>query len=158
MGLSGLAYNNHFTLLTSIDSSINIHPGIMIFGVIAGLLISEKLEFMESAKIFNRFRISRIIIATLYPGIFLISYGITSNLNNVRIAGSILIAISALLFFYFVIGPYSHGYSLIKLISGVSVISLALLAILNDLKIITGSTSMAVLALSFPIYYIIGEI
>ena len=47
IGLSALAGNNGFTLNQGMASDIAFHPDLMVFGVIGGLLVTEKLELME---------------------------------------------------------------------------------------------------------------
>ena len=59
IGISALAINNGYNISTSIASGILFHPDLMVFGVVGGLLITEKLELMEKFQLFKGIPISR---------------------------------------------------------------------------------------------------
>lgn len=157
IGLSGLAQNNGFVLSNGIASKIDVHPDIMVFGVIGGLLITEKLAIMENFKIFGKIRISRLIIPFLFIGVFLTSIGISVNILYTREFGLFLVGFAFLLFLYFTGSKRNHGISAIKQVFSASIFAMVLSPISNFNHVITGNTEFSYLVLLFPVIYVLAE-
>ena len=75
IGFSALALSSGYRANPSLAYDVLFHPDIMIFGVLGGLLITEKLESMKKFRILNSFRISRPTIFFLFSGIAVVSIG-----------------------------------------------------------------------------------
>ena len=73
LGASKLAQQHGFTIDTALAGYIHVHPVIMVFGVVGGLLISEKLEMMGKFKILGRVPISYPIVASMISGVTILS-------------------------------------------------------------------------------------
>lgn len=157
IGISALAGNNGYANNTSLSSDIMFHPDIMIFGVLGGLLITEKLASMEGFRIFNRFRISRVTILSLYTGVVLTSLGIIYDNYYFRYFGLGLVVTAALLFFHYVTSPKSHGQTGIRWVFGAAVAAIVLTALTNSEVNIPLSVQLTYLGLLFPIIYILAE-
>jgi hypothetical protein len=157
LGASKLAQQHGFTIDTVLAGYIHVHPVIMVFGVVGGLLISEKLEMMGKFKILGEIPISYPIVASMISGVTILSVTYYTIFQDLRFVGAALIATAGLLFMWFMISRRNPGSTDIKFIMGVSLLALALGAISVSFKPATSSPSVALLMLSFPILYIFGE-
>ena len=157
LGASKLAQQHGFTIDTALAGYIHVHPVIMVFGVVGGLLISEKLEMMGKFKILGRVPISYPIVASMISGVTILSMTYYTIFQALRFIGSALIATAGLLFMWFMISRRNPGSADIKFIMGISLLALALGAISVSFKSATSSPSVALLMLSFPVIYIFGE-
>ena len=157
IGLSALAGNNGFTLNQGMASDIAFHPDLMVFGVIGGLLVTEKLELMEKFTIAGKLRISRLTVLFLFSGVFIASLGILAGYGPARIAGLVLVVLTSLLFMYYMTSSRNPGMADIKKVFGAAVLALALSAAANISHFITDSTELSYLALLFPVIYVMAE-
>lgn len=157
IGLAALAENNGFVLSISWASRINVHPDIMVFGVIGGLLIAEKIEIMENFRIFGKIRISRLVVPFLFVGVFLTSIGILQNVLYIRGSGLFLTGFAFVLFLYFMGSKRSHGIPAIKQVFSAAILAMVLSPISNLNHIITGNTEFSYLVLLFPVIYVLAE-
>ncbi len=157
IGLSALAGNNGFPSYTALSSDLSFHPDIMVFGVLGGLLITEKLASMEGFMLFNRFRISRPTILSLYAGVILVCLGILYGNSYARYAGLLLVMIASILFFHYLTSPKSHGRREIRWVFGAATAAIFFSAISNSEVTIPASVHLTYLVLLFPIIYILAE-
>lgn len=157
IGVSALAAYNGFPNSSALSSDIFFHPDIMVFGVLGGFLITEKLASMEGFLIFNRFRISRPTVFSLYSGVALVSLGILYGNIYARYIGLFLVMIASILFFHYLTSSRSHGKKEIRLVSGAATAALFLAAISNLNVFIPDSVQATYLILLFPLIYILAE-
>lgn len=157
IGLSGLAENNGFILNQGIATDIALHPDLMVFGVIGGLLVTEKLDLMEKFRIAGKLRISRVTVLSLFSGVFLASFGIFADSSPSRDIGLSLVIVASLLFLYYMTSHRNPGMPGIKKVFGAAVFALALTAAANLNHFITDSTELSYLALLFPVLYVMAE-
>jgi hypothetical protein len=157
IGLSSLALSSGYEASSSLADDILFHPDIMIFGVIGGLLITEKLESMEKFKFLNTFKISRPIIFFLFSGTVIVSTGYLMNNPVLVDIGLIFVIISSILFLHFLTSKMGHSVAGIRWMFGASVAAIALTAIANMSSTIWMNIQLTYLALLFPIIYIVAE-
>lgn len=157
IGISALAENNGFYLNGKLAEDIIFHPDLMVFGVIGGLLITEKLELMEKFKLYRNLKISRIIVVLLFPGVFIASLGILMETAIVEDVGLISITAASLFFLYYMTSERNPGLSYIKYVSGAAIFAMALSSIANLNHFITESPELTYLVLLFPIIYVLAE-
>ena len=157
IGLSALPLSSGYNANPSLAYDALFHPDIMIFGVLGGLLITEKLESMEKFMVLKLFRISRPTIFFLFSGIAVVSIGyLYANLFLVD-TGLILVMFAALLFLYFLTSKRGHSLISIRWIFGASAASIAFSAFANTTSPIWMNVQLTYLALLFPIIYIMAE-
>ena len=157
VGIPALAFNSGFPTIQSLANGIIFHPDMMVFGVLGGLLITEKLELMEKFRIMGRYRISRITILSLFSGVYIASAGIILEQGMMRDMGLILILIASLLFLHYMTSRRNPGMKEIKYMSGASIFVISLSSIANMNHIITYNTQFAFLVLLFPVIYVLAE-
>ncbi len=129
----------------------------MVFGVIGGLLIAEKIEIMNRFLIFRRVPVSYPILVTILTGIVSLSLGYAVGLAVLRYAGTGLIATAGLLFMWFMVSRRNPGNVWVKLIMGSALAAFSIGSIAESMISATKSPAVALLLLSFPIIYILGE-
>ncbi|MCL4336264.1 MAG: NnrS family protein [Candidatus Thermoplasmatota archaeon] len=156
-GIAALAENNGYYINAPVASGILFHPDLMIFGVVGGLLITEKLELMEKFPLAGRLPISRPILVMLFAGVFSTSIAILYNLPFLRYVGLILVMASSLLFLYYMTSSRNPGQRGIKQVFGAAIFAMALSAFSNMGFVITGNTGLTYLALLFPVIYVLAE-
>lgn len=157
IGLSALANNSGFVLDPSLASDVLFHPDLMIFGVLGGLLVTEKLAGMEQFKIFYVFRISRLTLLFLYCGVLFVSIGILYSTPIIRYVGLVSVITASVLFLTYVISPRSHGKGEIKWIFGAGISAITLTSLANFTLDIPQSVQLTYLSLLFPTIYILAE-
>ena len=157
IGISALAVNDGFQANSGLAADILFHPDLMVFGVIGGLLITEKLELMENFRIVRGIRISRPTVTFLFTGVFAASLGIFYDNNYVRFAGLALIVAASMLFLYYMTSSRNPGQPWTKRVFGASIGAMILAAIANMGFLIVGNTTITYLALLFPIIYVLAE-
>jgi hypothetical protein len=157
IGISALAENNGFSLNNQIAGYIIFHPDLMVFGVIGGLLITEKLELMEKFSILGKARISRLIVSLLFPGVFISSAGILVGMVLIQDLGLLLVTGASILFLYYMTSRRNPGLAYIKQVSGAAILAMALAATANLNLFITESTELAYMTLLFPVLYVLAE-
>ena len=157
IGASMLSADHDFYLSSSLASLIVIHPVLMVFGVIGGLLISEKLELMRNFTIFGKLKMSLLIVPMTIAGISVYSIGLLLSVQTVSDVGALLIALVGLLFMWFMVSGRSHGNRDAKVIMGASLFSLALSSIAEAAGNAVESPVVALLLLTFPVVYVLGE-
>lgn len=157
IGASMLSADHDFYLSSSLASLIVIHPVLMVFGVIGGLLISEKLELMRNFTIFGKLKMSLLIVPMTIAGISVYSIGLLLSVQTVSDVGALLIALVGLLFMWFMVSGRSHGNRDAKVIMGASLFSLALSSIAEAVRNAVESPVVALLLLTFPVVYVLGE-
>jgi len=157
IGISALAENNGFSLNNGIADDITFHPDLMVFGVIGGLLITEKLELMEKFSLFGHFRISRMIVPLLFSGVFISSAGIWLGIEIVQDFGLVLVAAASILFLYYMTSRRNPGMAYVKQVSGAAILGMFLSAIANINRFITDSSELTYLVLLFPVVYVLAE-
>ncbi|GEM_PF-6756302 len=155
-GFAALSYRLDFPFTNIFYTDVQYHPFLMVFGFLAILLITEKIQSMEMVK-FGPFRLSRLTIGSLVMGITLYYLSIPLRSEFLMVVGALLLALSSLLFLHFIVSPITHGNKYIKTLSGLSIFSLASLAVVSTLNGIMYSGSMALLATVFPVLYVIAE-
>ncbi len=155
--MSALALNNGFQANYSLASGILFHPDLMIFGVIGGLLITEKLELMEKFPIVGGIPISRPTVIFLFTGVFTSSLGILAGNSILRYAGLLLVIGGSILFLLYMTSRRNPGDLWIKMIFGAAIASMALAAVGNLTFFIFDNVEATYLALLFPIIYILAE-
>ncbi|QRF76454.1 hypothetical protein Thermo_01976 [Thermoplasmatales archaeon] len=157
IGISALAENNGFSLNNGIAADITFHPDLMVFGVIGGLLITEKLELMEKFSLFGYFRISRMIVSLLFSGVFISSAGIWLQISAMQDLGLLLVAAASILFLYYMTSRRNPGMAYVKHVSGAAILGMFLSAIANLNQFITESNELTYLVLLFPVVYVLAE-
>jgi hypothetical protein len=157
IGMARLGKQHGFLVNDVLEEYISAHPVLMVFGVIGGLLIAEKMETMSKFLIFKKVPISYFIIATMLPGVLIFTLGYTFENAILRYTGSALVAITGILFMGFMISRKNHGNLGVKLIMGSSLMALTLSSIAESITSAVESAAVALLLLSFPVIYILGE-
>ncbi len=157
IGMAKLGEQDRFFSNSILGTYISVHPVLMVFGVIGGLLIAEKIEIMNKFLIFKRLPISYLIIVIMLPGILLLSIGYASEYAILRYTGSVLIAITGLLLTWFMVSLRNPGNFGVKLIMGSALVALSFSSIAESITSAIESPIVAFLLLSFPIIYILGE-
>ncbi len=157
IGASKLAGQHGYQLDEMLGSYISVHPALMVFGVIGGLLLAEKIEIMNKFLILGRIPISYTIVLTLLLGVLFLSLGYGIDFSILKYAGSALIALAGILFLWFMVSRRNPGNTGIKLIMGAALMALSISSIAESITSATDSSSVALLLLSFPILYILGE-
>ncbi|MEM0157071.1 MAG: hypothetical protein QXN26_03270 [Thermoplasmataceae archaeon] len=157
IGMAKLAEQHGFLVNNSLGSYISVHPILMVFGVIGGLLIAEKIEIMGRFLILRRLPISYPILVTMLTGIVLLSSGYAVGFTILRYAGTALIVTAGLLFLWFMVSRRNPGNTWVKLIMGSAIAAFSIASIAESMISATKSPAVALLLLSFPILYILGE-
>jgi len=157
IGASKLSAQHGFHSNTDLSTLIVIHPVLMVFGVIGGLLMAEKLELMLNFKIYKRLNMAFLIVPFTVGGITLYSLGLSLPLHYMAYAGASLMALTGLLFMWFIVSRRTPGKSDAKVIMGSALLALALSALSEAGGKATESPDIALLLLTFPIIYVLGE-
>lgn len=157
IGASDLSSQHSFQLSSPLAGLIVIHPVLMVFGVIGGLLIAEKIELMKNFVVLRGLSMSLLIVPLTISGIIIYSTGLLLPSLLVTYAGTFLIALVGFLFMWFMISSRSHGTRDAKIIMGSSLLALSLSAIAESYLNALNSSTVALLLLSFPIIYVLGE-
>lgn len=157
IGLSALAAFSGFGASPSLVNDILFHPDIMVYGVIGGLLITEKLESMERFRLLNTLKISTPTIFSLFTGTAILSIGYQYGVQYLVDAGLVLVIIAGFLFLYFLTSKMGHSIPQIRWMFGASAAAIVLSAISNMKSPIWMNVQLSYLALLFPIIYIIAE-
>ena len=157
IGASKLSAQHSFELSTPLANLIVIHPVLMVFGVIGGLLIAEKLELMKGFTIFKSLSMAPLIVSLTIFGMLIYSTGLLVSSHLLAYAGGLVIALVGMLFMWFMVSSRSHGNKDAKIIMGSSLLALSLSAIAESYLNAINSSTVALLLLSFPIIYVLGE-
>lgn len=157
IGISALALNNGYDASLPVASGILFHPDLMIFGVVGGLLVTEKLELMEKFRLVKGIPVSRPTVLFLFSGVFLASLGIVDGSVLTRYAGLILIFAGSLLFLFYMSSSRNPGDRWIKRVFAAAIASMSLTAIGNLNALIFDNVKVTYLALLFPIIYVLAE-
>ncbi|MEM3676474.1 MAG: NnrS family protein [Thermoplasmataceae archaeon] len=157
IGISKLSAQNGFYLDSNLAAQIGLHPFLMVYGAIGGLLLAEKLEMMNSFKVARSLSISMLIIPSFIGGIAIFSVGFITSIAFLKFTGAVLVTISALLFMWFMVSRKIGGNNDAKFIMGAALLAFALSPVEETLHSATESPGVALLMLSFPIIYVLGE-
>ncbi len=157
IGFSALASSSGYSANPSLTDDILFHPDIMIFGVVGGLLVTEKLESMEKFKLLNRFRISRLIVTFLFSGTAIASVGYLMTNSALTDIGLAFVIISSILFLHFLTSKAGHSVAGIRWMFGASAFAITLTASANMSSTIWMNIKLTYLALLFPVIYIVAE-
>lgn len=156
-GMISLASDAGQSISSQAVDVITIHPDLMVFGALGGLLITEKIGIMENFLIFRSIRISRIIVPGLFSGVYLASLGIFFDNGTARYLGLALIITAAVFFGYFMTSGRNPGQGGIKWIFGAAISCIALSAFANAFALIWMNVELTYLALLFPVIYVLAE-
>ena len=157
IGFSALASSSGYGANPSLADDIMFHPDIMIFGVVGGLLVTEKLESMEKFKLLNRFRISRLIVIFLFSGTAIASAGYSMTNSALIDTGLAFVIISSILFLHFLTSKMGHSIAGIRWMFGASAVAITFTAFANMSSTIWMNIRLTYLALLFPVIYIVAE-
>ncbi len=157
IGIATLGYNDRVNGMDVLVSDIRFHPEIMVFGVIAGLFITEKADLMSNFHLIGRVNSSLVNISLLFSGVFITSLGASLGLYAVRLTGLLLVTLAGIVFFYYMTSRKNPGERRIKWIFGGAISAMVSSAILSSAFPVVDDMPMALLILSFPILYVLAE-
>ncbi len=135
-----------------------LHPLLMVFGFIAGIIMTERIAGIELLPASKESTLSVSMIPFAFAGIAIeaVGYGIDSVL--LRYAGSILLVTGSVLFLLLVGSFYRKGRENLSVtFMMVSTASLIISSVLSAVELPAGNVGFIMLLLLFPITFILGE-
>lgn len=135
-----------------------LHPLLMVFGFIAGIIMTERIAGIELLPASRDSRLSVSMIPFVFAGVTIeaIGYGIDSVL--LRYAGALLLVIGSAIFLVLVRSFYREGRENLSVaFMMISAASLLISSVLSALELPAGNTGFIMLLLLFPIAFILGE-
>jgi hypothetical protein len=135
-----------------------LHPLLMVFGFVAGIIMTERIAGIELLPSSKNSRLSVSMIPFVFAGIALeaLGYGIDSIL--LRYTGALLLSVGSVLFLLLLVSFYRKGRENLSVtFMGLSAAALLLSSILSAFELPAGNVGFVMLLLLFPIVFILGE-
>ena len=135
-----------------------LHPLLMVFGFVAGIIVTERIAGVELLPHTKQTRLSLAIPPFIFGGILVETAGYLSGLANVRYVGAALLVVSAVLFLsllrsFLVIGRERVSV-LFMILAG---FALLLASVLSAFSLPAGNVGYVMILLLFPTVFVLGE-
>lgn len=135
-----------------------LHPILMVFGFIAGIIITERMAGLELLPASRNSRLSLSMVPFVFVGVTVEALGYGTGYALLRYSGALLLVIGSALFLALVSSFYRKGRENLS-VSCMAISAVCLLAssVLSALELPAGNTGFVMLLLLFPITFILGE-
>ena len=135
-----------------------LHPLLMVFGFIAGIIMTERIAGVELLPASRDSRLSVSMIPFVFAGVTIEALGYGIDSASLRYAGALLLVIGSALFLVLIRSFYRKGRENLSVaFMMVSGASLLISSVLSALELPAGNTGFIMLLLLFPITFILGE-
>ena len=135
-----------------------LHPLLMVFGFIAGMIVTERIAGVELLPHTKQTRLSLAIPPFIFVGMAVETVGFLFGLALVSYVGAALLVVSSLLFLSLLRSFLTMGREkmsvLFMIVSG---IALLLSALLSAFSLPAGNVGFVMTLLLFPVVFVLGE-
>ena len=135
-----------------------LHPLLMVFGFIAGIIVTERIAGGELLPHTKQTRLSLAIPPFIFGGILVETAGYLSGLTDVRYTGAALLVVSAVLFLSLLRSFLGIGRERVSVLFMIlSGFALLLSSALSAFSLPAGNVGFVMMLLLFPIVFVLGE-